>query len=525
MSFNKRQGSDAVCYTKPLDSLKGWNDNFFIDAFAYPASFLWHMSKSVSRDVIPKSSKFNVEHYATLVAYPASFHKYPEPFLCLVGLSRNYTLDENTYPQFLHDNDEGGCLLSCFIYALPVFDHVRIGERQLDEDEPKLLETTVGRVVSLLPVAPDHSSGDLEAGVDKLFDEGVVVSRRSRVTPQVVGKVRGSANACWSHAQCGGPGGPIPSFPFMTSSVPFALVITTAIAVTLTADPVAVTKEKIVEPSLFSAGSASGGETDPAMGGFVIANLSGNDFLIGDEVQALTDRNAILEKEKGELNVKATDLAASVKVKEQELDTDLVEMALHLEKRFYPHLLTIIFGRQWLLTYGLKHAIAKCLNSTEYISTLRAVIGKAIEKGMQDGLSVEITHGAKGRVLTDVAAYNPSAEADYLSALQRLTKLQPHVDQLMVPIHHFPNQRVVGASALSLSAFVRYGFNGTKSTLNVIPATVDTTTALSVTSVTVSLIPPISIDDYEIAHAEGRESTGADVNPFPNVDDTEMNTS
>ncbi|GKC69992.1 hypothetical protein Tco_1115875 [Tanacetum coccineum] len=45
-------------------------------------------------------------------------------------ISRNYTLDEDTYPQFLRDNDEG---------------------------EPKLLDTTVGRVVSLLPVAPARS--------------------------------------------------------------------------------------------------------------------------------------------------------------------------------------------------------------------------------------------------------------------------------------------------------------------------------------------------------------------------------
>nr|GEW81311.1 reverse transcriptase domain-containing protein [Tanacetum cinerariifolium] len=65
----------------------------------------------------------------------------------------------------------------------------------------------------------------------------------------------------------------------------------------------------------------------------------------------------------------------------------------------------------------------------------------------------------------------------------------------------------------------------TKITLNVIPATVDTTTALSVTPVSASLIPPISIGDYEVAHAEGGDSAGADVNPFLNVDDAELNTS
>nr|GEY66806.1 hypothetical protein [Tanacetum cinerariifolium] len=95
-------------------------------------------------------------------------------------------------------------------------------------------------------------------------------------------------------------------------------------------------------------------------------------------------------------------------------------MASHLEERFYPHLLTTILGRRWLLTHGMELAITKCLHSLEYLSALGSAIGKAIEKGMQDGLSTRITHGAKGRVLTDVAAYNPSAKADYIFVLQHL---------------------------------------------------------------------------------------------------------
>ncbi|GKA68092.1 hypothetical protein Tco_0768009 [Tanacetum coccineum] len=315
-----------------------------------------------------------------------------------------------------------------------------------------------------------------------------------------------------------------------------------------------------------------------------------------DEAQVLKERNTTLESEKGELEVKVADLAASVKVREQEVTdldivvtsvrsqndnlvdqvcswdgdifhqalrkavyTDFVEMALHLEEKFYPHLLTTISGRRWLLTHVMELAIAKCFNSTEYLSTLGAAIGKAIEKGMQDGLSARVTHDAEGRALTDVAAYNPSAEADYLFALQRLqsvnfsviaelktnkdasietimnllcledtlaeklglTELQPHVEQLMVPIHHSPDQRVIGASTLSFSLDV----SSTKGTSNLISATVDTTMALSVTFTSTSSIPPISIDDYEVVHADGREGAGGDANPFPNVDDTELNIS
>ncbi|GKB25565.1 hypothetical protein Tco_0864966 [Tanacetum coccineum] len=132
--------------------------------------FSWHTSKSVSRDPVPKSFKFNAEHYATLVAYPALFHKYPEPFFCLVGISRHYTLDENTYPQFLCDGDEEMDLFFFIRTVDPI--KVRIGKRHRAEDEPKLLDTTVGRVVPLLPISPACVESELEVSVDKLFDEG-----------------------------------------------------------------------------------------------------------------------------------------------------------------------------------------------------------------------------------------------------------------------------------------------------------------------------------------------------------------
>ncbi|GKC17996.1 hypothetical protein Tco_1014778, partial [Tanacetum coccineum] len=120
MSFSKRPGHDAVCYTKPLDSLKGWNDHFFlVDTFACPASFSWHMGKSMSKDPFPKSTEFNAEHYASLVEYPTPFHKYLEPFLCLVGMIRYYTLDENTYPEFLYKNGEEMDLLTFIRTADP----------------------------------------------------------------------------------------------------------------------------------------------------------------------------------------------------------------------------------------------------------------------------------------------------------------------------------------------------------------------------------------------------------------------
>ncbi|GKD10706.1 hypothetical protein Tco_1190391, partial [Tanacetum coccineum] len=110
----------------------------------------------VSRDPFPKSTEFSADDYVVNVAHLAPFRKFPEPFLCLIGMSRNYTLDADTYPTFLHDDGTGGCL-SLYIVQL---------------EEARLLDSTVGRVVPLLPVALARADSELEASVDRLFDEG-----------------------------------------------------------------------------------------------------------------------------------------------------------------------------------------------------------------------------------------------------------------------------------------------------------------------------------------------------------------
>ncbi|GKF21662.1 hypothetical protein Tco_0070300 [Tanacetum coccineum] len=51
---------------------------------------------------------------------------------------------------------------------------------------------------------------------------------------------------------------------------------------------------------------------------------------------------------------------------------------------------------------------------------------------MPEGLFARITHGSEGRKLTDVAAYNPSAEADYLTKMPALkSNKDASVDTIM----------------------------------------------------------------------------------------------
>ncbi|GKB04735.1 hypothetical protein Tco_0832930, partial [Tanacetum coccineum] len=332
MSFSKHLGHDAVCYTKPLDSLKGWNDHFFwVDAFACPASFSWHMGKSVSKDPFPQSNKFNAEHYASLVAYLAPFHKYREPFLCLVGISRYYTLDENTYPK------DG---------FADFYPHYRPYE---------------GCVVPLLPAAPSRGESELKDRVDRLFDEegnddqaeqgdsasggqgvgiqpvsgavetnikGVVLRRQEKRKSMIVDSDEPSHPAKKLRKDHGIPvgtfvaGKSIPAIQrllagargvhrvglvgFGSNSAPQRLIIssnsshhssthivetevdslirssalsmTTATTVNVTVGAATVVKEAIAKPSLFATGSSSVGGTESILVGF--SDLTGNDFLV-----------------------------------------------------------------------------------------------------------------------------------------------------------------------------------------------------------------------------------------------------
>nr|GFA79954.1 hypothetical protein [Tanacetum cinerariifolium] len=213
-------------------------------------------------------------------------------------------------------------------------------------------------------------------------------------------------------------------------------------------------------------------------------------------------------------------------------------------------------------------AIAKRLHSLEYLSAFGIAISEAIEKGMQDGLAAGITHGREGRALTDLKANrDASIEAvmnilrldEHLAARLGLNESQPHANQLMVPIYHSLYKTVVGASTLSLAldvlnarvrrikenimsyrslfqdVFVPFAeplsaaaLTGMEGTSGAAPATVDLTNALFVTLASVGTVTPLSVDDYGVIGtndqlAMDESVVDEDANPFPIVDDVELN--
>ncbi|GJY40115.1 hypothetical protein Tco_0427385 [Tanacetum coccineum] len=560
------------------------------------------------------SMEFSADDYAVLVAHPAPFWKFSEPFLYLIGMSRNYTLDEDTYPTFLHDDETEMDMLPLIQVADPT--KVKVGERERAEEEARLLDSTIGRVVLLLQVAPAHVESELEASVERLFNEGgsadqgdfvvdgsqeagtelvtgvrIIVDenvvaetpKHPRKKRQVVTNASGSSHPpkklrgdhgtssraatgdSSHHSSTNTAEAGIDSFvrSMAPSPVMTEAVITTNVA-SIPSDPALETGTKVISPvhaSMFydsdftrmvkpnAAGSSHIPWKDLLIGSrdinsktlhelappVLFAQIREMDYhylftkfnirtsrqaCLNAEVRMQTEyclserrriesecekqadllkardaeRNVALENEKESLDRKVAELQSSVSTKDLELKD--LNVAVHTLETTCSGLHDQVSSCERLKEQieEFQDVQMNIVNDKEYLSDLGTAISRAIEKGMQDGLSADIDHGKAGRSLADVVAYNPAAKADYNSALQRLREvdlpllaelkshknasvgdimnllrlegpladapgmndLQPNVDQLMLPIHQSEDQVVLGETSLLFALSVTH---------------------------------------------------------------------
>nr|GEU57984.1 hypothetical protein [Tanacetum cinerariifolium] len=165
--------------------------------------------------------------------------------------------------------------------------------------------------------------------------------------------------------------------------------------------------------------------------------------------------------------------------KVEELDSNLMGMALHLDEDFYPR-----------------------------------AIGRAIEKGMQDGLAASIDHGKARKGLVGVVAYNPSTKANYVSAVNALraedfpllaqpeSQKDANIADIMGLLHlegDDASRRLSLSDAMDplIEPLSAENLVGEASTSGV-PAAFFSTNALSTNFVQASSIPPILASDHEV---------------------------
>nr|GEW95184.1 hypothetical protein [Tanacetum cinerariifolium] len=94
-----------------------------------------------------------------------------------------------------------------------------------------------------------------------------------------------------------------------------------------------------------------------------------------------------------------------------EMDARLDALSIDFDEELYPHMLTAIAGRQWVIVHGLCLAVMKCGESLELRQAFADAVSAGIAKGLSEGLRHGLEHGQAQRSLESIEAYDPEAEA------------------------------------------------------------------------------------------------------------------
>ncbi|GKC20680.1 hypothetical protein Tco_1022830 [Tanacetum coccineum] len=134
MSFSKRPRKNTPqCYTKPLDSLKNWNNRFFwVDEIVFPTVVDWRTS--APKDEMPTADSYRAANVAMLNTRRTPIQKQPKALLCLMDVFN--------------------------LISVPNPSKVKIGIRPRAAHEVPLLTVTANWVIEMKdPSAASGSSG------------------------------------------------------------------------------------------------------------------------------------------------------------------------------------------------------------------------------------------------------------------------------------------------------------------------------------------------------------------------------
>nr|GEZ36655.1 reverse transcriptase domain-containing protein [Tanacetum cinerariifolium] len=123
--------------------------------------------------------------------------------------------------------------------------------------------------------------------------------------------------------------------------------------------------------------------------------------------------DALQQQVSGEETLKATfeeykrQQDQMVKQRCAEMDARLDAMSIYFDEDLYPHMLTAIAGRRWVIGHGLRLATMKCAESLEMRQAFVDVVSAGIAKGMSEGLRHRVEHGQAQLSLESIEAYDP----------------------------------------------------------------------------------------------------------------------
>nr|GEX52827.1 hypothetical protein [Tanacetum cinerariifolium] len=409
MSFSKRPGRNTPqCYTKPLDSLKNWNNRFFwADERVFPTVVDWRTN--APKDGMPAEGTFSLEATWVLDTHRTSIQKQPEMLLCLVGISHMdlFNLIRAPNPTKAGASDQGTAAL----------------EMPSSEDVP----------ATAVPGAGGSHGGKSLAAIQLGLASAVVVPEDAHVG------VSDPDPLSYADAPSRHPVDVAQSFPGIAAAGDPKSENASSPAEVRSPGSVYQPEWGVTNGSLLDTPEACQDLVDHvAMGSQLRLRFEQEAKLLRKSVGQVARRDKRIQARELEIRNMEASLEAEANAKRAAedksagLSQELERMrAQFSDLQIYPHMLTAIACRRWVIGRGLRLAVMKCGESLELRQAFVDAVSAGIAKGLSEGLRHGLEHGQAQRSLESIEAYDPEAKAKFVAALQALKDLKyPLVDQL-----------------------------------------------------------------------------------------------
>nr|GEX93473.1 hypothetical protein [Tanacetum cinerariifolium] len=132
----------------------------------------------------------------------------------------------------------------------------------------------------------------------------------------------------------------------------------------------------------------------------LFSNLQVNNDRLSQQVATLQEQVSGEEKLKAAFEEFKRYEDSRVEQRCARLDT----LSIDFDEELYPHMLTAIAGRRWMIGHGLRLAVMKCGESLELRQAFADVVSARIAKGMREGLRHGVKHGHAQLTLESIEA-------------------------------------------------------------------------------------------------------------------------
>nr|GEU53483.1 transposase (putative), gypsy type [Tanacetum cinerariifolium] len=409
------------------------------------------------KDEMPAANTYSRADMAVLKTRRTPIQKQPETLLCLVGLSRRYFLGDDAYPTFLHDDDRVKTgLRPRAAHEVPFFTATT--SRVIDMEDPDVATESSGTPSAIEkspldfdnenpspPMTEEVSLEEEVAAMGPTLSKNAVEGGKSLptmglaagptfVTPADMKGVSDPDPLSYTEPQPHPEQG-MTQFREIDLLPIHSWVTRRYLSARMGRDQQLPPGQPRRMPRCCRSHSAAG----VAMGSQLrlrfeqeVRLLEKARAQIARRDQRIQPRakNVDLTKELESLRTQFLDLRVSndqlTKVEKRcaEMDARLDVLSFDFDEELYPHMMTTIAGRRWVIGHGLRLAIMKCAESIELRQAFVNVVYAGIAKGMSEDLTHGIEHGKAGRGLEVVKAYDPKANNKYLQALQELKDLK-----------------------------------------------------------------------------------------------------